>query len=185
MGRPDFTFRCDHLGIVFVAQRIAAPEINSTFTFNGLRFLVERLWASIGFRFQFKKVDRLGSIYQQKEPSRSGCGRFVIGGGICFPAGGTSIYNCWKCRIYNRFVHRIHSTLPGGDLAQAAESSRLAGSLDGAFWAFLIKHWGRISGELRAMGLVLVSSVFWAVHVILIGWMVAERISFPFQSDST
>ncbi len=160
-------------GIAFVAQRIAAAEIG-TFTFNGLRFLVGA-FVLLPFHFAFNSN---GAQFLGVSPSKrnllglAAAGLLLVGGSAFQQAGlrYTSAGNAgFITGLYIVFIPIFLAVIwhkqPRAVIWPAA--------LMALFGLFLLSTGGEFRVN-RGDGLVLVSSVFWALHVILIGWMVGR-----------
>ncbi len=104
-------------------------------------------------------------------PGGDGCCWFAAFRRIRTAAGWPGVYYRFKCGFYYRFVCGLYPDIYGSPVEAAAAACNLGCSRDGSFRFIPAEH-GRSDTVNPGDLLVLASAVFWAFHVILIGFLV-------------
>lgn len=165
-------------GFAFVVQRLAAAEVG-LFTFNGVRFLLGAL-ALTPLLLLKRRVGGAGPVRtaEPKERARTRLGLLAAGVllmlGAAFQQAGLKFTSAGNAGfITGLYVVLIPVFLAIGWRRAPKGITWLAAAL-AATGLFLLSTGGRMQIN-RGDLLELIGAVFWALHVILIGWMV-ERM---------
>lgn len=165
-------------GVAFVVQRLAAAEVQA-FVFNGVRFLLGAIvilpFAIISASGHLKSGDQVwnpgGPLPRKYLPGVLLAG-MLLASGAAFQQIGLKYTTASNAGfITGLYVVLIPIFLTFGGRKKLPRPVIWIAALLSACGLFLLSTGGRIQVN-RGDLLVMVSAVFWALHVILIDWMV-------------
>ena len=158
-------------GSAFVAQRIAALEVG-VFIFNGLRFLIGAL---VVFPFAWNSVRR-GEVDRFRQVSLKSVVGVILAGtvlacGAAFQQAGLHDTTAGNAGFITGLYVVIIPLFLALFWRRIPRSAVWIAALMASLGLFMLSTGGRL--ELRGGdALVLISAIFWALHVLVIDWMV-------------